>query len=344
MVITRTSGTIRPMAIRDLGGKSFKKNGVPAGEQAQPVDTTKNPVVKSSEAPPLSDEASARRLIGRDQTLRASKSSSSSIAGQLVAPGVRILPPPAKTSEETIPTVEPSRAARPDLVPHRGSAPPPRQFVGLEGPALIRALRKTTDDKVNLGYRPAREAMFGTTDNNKGIVEGVYTGRKVKTQRIPSAQGENGMNTEHAWPQSKGVKGTPARYDLHHLFPSNAFANSKRGSFPFGEVVKGQRWEEAGSKLGRNAAGTVVFEPRAEKKGDIARALFYVSTMYELAMTEAEENVLRKWHDEDPPSEEELERNTLIAEFQGNRNPFVDDPSLVHRIERFDGGLNADRG
>ena len=278
------------------------------------------------------------------------RASKAPVEGKLVAPGVRMSDAPQasraerrrqRREERTVPTgvtdVPPSRPARSDLIPGSGSAVAPRRLEGLEGPALIEAIRSGGQMTRQLGYRPAREAMFRVIDNVNGIVEGVYTGRKVRTEGIPSANGDDGMNTEHAWPQSKGVRGTPARYDLHHLFPTNAYANGRRGNFPFGVVAGGLRWEENGSKLGRDSSGRIVFEPREGTRGDIARALFYISTVYGLELPQHEEDVLREWHAAEPPDPAEIARNDEISRYQGNRNPFVDEPGLVDKIARFSG-------
>ena len=50
---------------------------------------------------------------------------------------------------------------------------------------------------------------------------------------------------------------------------------------------------------------------------------------------ESLENLLRKWHFEDPPDEWEEKRNDLIELIQGNRNPFIDQPDLVERVAGF---------
>jgi len=39
-----------------------------------------------------------------------------------------------------------------------------------------------------------------------------------------------------------------------------------------------------------------------------------------------------RWNREHPPTADELRRNDLVEKYQGNRNPFVDDPSLAERI------------
>jgi endonuclease I len=47
------------------------------------------------------------------------------------------------------------------------------------------------------------------------------------------------------------------------------------------------------------------------------------------------EAVLRKWHKDDPVDDEERDRNEKIMKLQGNRNPFIDYPELVDKINDF---------
>ena len=42
--------------------------------------------------------------------------------------------------------------------------------------------------------------------------------------------------------------------------------------------------------------------------------------------------MLLKWNEEDPVSDFEKQRNNIIEEAQGNRNPFIDFPQLAYRI------------
>ena len=50
---------------------------------------------------------------------------------------------------------------------------------------------------------------------------------------------------------------------------------------------------------------------------------------------EKKEDVLRMWHIMDPPDIWEMDRNSLIEQKQGNRNPFIDHPELVERVRDF---------
>jgi deoxyribonuclease-1 len=209
-------------------------------------------------------------------------------------------------------------------------SPSSSPYDGLKDKALIQALHDASAQHKDLGYNQARKIIFTALDNHEGRVKCVYTGREVTTDKIPNG---NDMNTEHTWPQSKGATG-PAKSDLHHLFPTDSKANSIRGSYPFGEV-KEVKWSQNGAKFGKDAQGQLVFEPPAEHQGNVARALFYFSTVYNKPIPPGDEAVLKKWNQADQVDAAEAARNSAIEGYQGNRNPFVDDASLAERVADF---------
>jgi hypothetical protein len=200
------------------------------------------------------------------------------------------------------------------------------------GDELLVALRELCAPHVRFDYGTARDVMYAHVDGNDGVVKDRYTGRNAPVKERNALEQEHKLNAEHTRPQSQGVGKTAARTDLHHLFPTDAEANNKRGNLPFGDVVT-VVWEKSGSKLGYDANGALVFEPPNDHKGDVARALFYVSAVYGLKVPPDEEKVIRAWHRRDPVDEGERQRNDRVALHQENRNPFVDDPDLVDRIE-----------
>ena len=231
-----------------------------------------------------------------------------------------------------------SRRATPRPVPTRPQGPggdsfqpgKPSRFDGLKDKALVQALRDAFARHKDLGYNQARKVIFTELDNHDGKVACVYTGRELRTNKIPNS---SDMNTEHTWPQSKGATGA-AKSDLHHLFPTDSKANSIRSSYPFGEV-KNVKWTQGGSKFGTDEAGRLVFEPPAAHKGNVARALFYFSTVYNKPIPAQDEAILKKWNVADKVDVAERTRNDVIERHQGNRNPFVDDASLAQRISDF---------
>lgn len=216
---------------------------------------------------------------------------------------------------------------------------------------LLRFLGRTASKGFHgLGYsKQAKKFLFGDVDlkeDSQGyFVLDVYCNYEIRQSVGPGKIPANEtMNVEHTWPQSKGAKAEPARGDLHHLFPADSKANSKRGNFPFGEIAGGsdarsnceisQSGKITDPKTGKSS-GVQGFEPPIEHRGNVARAMFYVSAKYRYEITEIEEYYLRKWHHDDPVDQEEISRNDRVESAQGNRNPFIDFPELESRIDNF---------
>ena len=83
------------------------------------------------------------------------------------------------------------------------------------------------------------------------------------------------------------------------------------------------------------SGGDNFFEPPKEHKGNVARALFYFSVKYKIAINDKEEEFLKRWDDLDPIDDEERARNDEIANIQMSRNPFIDFPNLADQISNF---------
>lgn len=184
------------------------------------------------------------------------------------------------------------------------------------------------------------------SDNPNGALPYEYT---LGDSQCGNYNGEGSCyNREHLWAQS-WAKGTKHETDLHHVYPTDGYVNARRGNYAFGEVTNATWTSLNGGKLGTctttGFSGTV-FEPIDEYKGDIARALMYVSVRYYTEdsnwgssdMTSGADilpwavTMLLHWHAEDPVSAKEIARNDAVYGIQGNRNPFVDHPEYAARI------------
>ena len=196
------------------------------------------------------------------------------------------------------------------------------------------------------------------TSMGRKVVECVYTGlRHVYQDPFIWWTGTNSgtLTREHtfaqSWMPSNGGTGSgwPAvggkevlEYnDMHNLFPADQTnANAVRSNNPFGVVLNATSTSPTGfGKLGTNANGVTVYEPRDEQKGDLARALFYMLVRYngernnQWRLPAGQDiNLLLQWHQQDPPSPIEIARNEYIFATQKNRNPFIDNPGWVNKI------------
>jgi endonuclease I len=232
---------------------------------------------------------------------------------------------------------EPACAAHLDS-PECGDDP----FVALEGlrdDALRAALLEEIDEHNAYSYTLARDVMYGIRDSIDifdGMVECVYTGVQVRPDRTRTPGGI--FQTEHSWPRSEGTEAEPAVSDIHHLFPALTEANQARSNHDYGETdCAGEAcsYERGGSRLGRNDRNYLVMDVRPERRGDVARAHFYVAVRYGLSIPDFEEDILRVWSLADPPDRRERTRNRRIEVHQRNLNPFVLHPSFVDQIDDF---------
>ncbi|MDZ4668885.1 MAG: endonuclease [bacterium] len=163
-------------------------------------------------------------------------------------------------------------------------------------------------------------------------------------------------NREHSFPQSWFAQASPMVSDMFHIYPTDGKVNGMRNNYPFGEVSTPTFTSLQGSKLGANITPgytAVTFEPINDYKGDLARSYFYMATRYHNLIASWQNNgnandvldgtafpaydawflnLLVKWHNQDPPTAKEINRNNAIYGYQNNRNPFVDSPQYVNRI------------
>ncbi len=218
--------------------------------------------------------------------------------------------------------------------------------------SLKQSISETFKKHSSVGYDSARIFLMGKfylINSNFGYaIKDVYCDREVNQNEFPAGgtpspnkvPSHDVVNTEHTWPQSRFNKQLDIgeqKADLHHLFPTDSQINSIRGSFKFGEVQKDLNVLKcSGPRFGTPSYSSErVFEPPQVHKGNVARALFYFSVKYKLAIEKNEEVILRKWHNEDPVDEEERLRNDEIEQVQHSRNPFIDYPELAAKISDF---------
>lgn len=234
---------------------------------------------------------------------------------------------------------------------------------GQSGEQLKTVLHTIIKDHSVQSYTPGVWTAFYTTDRKpNGKVWDMYSdvpgGTPDYEWTIGSDQCGNvgsgeGVcyNREHSFPRSWFGDASPMDTELFHIYPTDGYVNGKRGSYPYGEVSAPTWTSSNGSKLGPNItagySGTV-FEPIDEYKGDFARTYFYMATRYEDIIsnwnsvvldgssypvyTEWHLDMLIRWHEEDPISQKETDRNNAIYDIQHNRNPFIDHPEYVASV------------
>jgi endonuclease I len=192
--------------------------------------------------------------------------------------------------------------------------------------------------------------------------------------------GVGAYNREHTWPKSYGFPddgdSNSSYTDCHHLMLSDVAHNASRSNKPFRDCTAGCTEETTLFNDGRGGGSGVypgnsnwttgdftqgTWETWNGRKGDVARAIFYMDIRYEggthgttgfaepdLIITDNESlidasntgnnesvaymgmlSVLLQWHAQDPVDSREFFRNEVVYMFQGNRNPFIDHPEWV---------------
>lgn len=183
---------------------------------------------------------------------------------------------------------------------------------------------------------------------------------------------------EHSWPKSLGfpdmTRRNPAYSDCHHLFAAYGSYNGSRSNKPYGG--REMNAEDRRTTIENlNRGGSLTNEPFSSnysfsdvwqtwvgRRGDVARAMFYMDVRYEgeihdsigepnLVLTDTIGDirqldvwetggqahmgllsVLLSWHEQDPVDDMERRRNTIVYLFQGNRNLFIDHPEWVAAV------------
>ncbi len=210
---------------------------------------------------------------------------------------------------------------------------------------------------------------YKTTDavpNKSGYITWFYTGTEVKFSGFGGKGGQT--NREHVWPKDGGSafsETSECGSDAHHLRPTECNLNSTRGSKSFGEVEQSTQNVVNQNKSASYGDGTAdslcytsgsFFYPAAGYRGATARILMYVQTRWGNkfnlqfvdgaghSKTIGDFKTLMKWHLEELPTQEEINRNQAVYEIQGNRNPFIDHPEYAAYIYSEAGSYYANNG
>ena len=283
------------------------------------------------------------------------------------------------------------------LVATAASAQPPAGYydsVDTNNSTTLRnTLHSVVDDHTRFPYTASTTDTWDILNladedpNNTSNIIDVY--KNASYTKISGGVGA--YNREHSWPKSYGFPndGTDnsAYTDCHHLFLSDSGYNSSRSNKPFRDCNAGCSENTTDFNDGRGGGSGVypgnsnwttgsftqgTWEAWDGRKGDVARAMFYMDIRYEggihggtgfaepdLRLTDNEAlidssntgsneavaymgmlSVLLQWHQEDPPDSREIWRNNVVYSYQGNRNPFIDNPQyascLYENICNFD--------
>ena len=121
--------------------------------------------------------------------------------------------------------------------------------------------------------------------------------------------------------------------DVHNLRACDGNMNSSRNNRLYQDDAGNAHITSSGN-----------WYPGDEWKGDVARIIMYMYVRYpnqceataigigNTSFTTDMPDIFLVWNEEDPVSTYELQRNAILENIQGNRNPFIDNPYLATQI------------
>lgn len=145
----------------------------------------------------------------------------------------------------------------------------------------------------------------------------------------------------HSWMPTFDASLLPEYSDQHNLYPTNLQqANTPRSNLPLGEIAGSVVFSYLEGAVGEDSDGQLLYEPRAQQKGNAARAMFYMCAAYNgiggdtwALPSNQDQMILKTWHFADVPDSYEIARHELMFANQGNRNPFIDSADFVCYID-----------
>ena len=265
---------------------------------------------------------------------------------------------------------------------HAQAEPPPGYYdsVDTSSAATLRtSLHAVIDDHTRFPYSSSSTDTWNILEladedpANAANILDLYRNRSY----VKFGGGTGPYNREHTWPNSYGFPDDgPTNYpytDCHHLFLCDVGYNGDRANMPFGNCAAGATERVTDFNDGQGGGSGVfpgnsnwfngsVWQTWIGRKGDVARAIFYMDIRYEggtHGVTGASEpnlivtdnvaqivstgsnaavaymgllSVLVQWNAQDPVDDRERAHNDAVYGFQGNRNPFVDHPEWVNAL------------
>ena len=197
----------------------------------------------------------------------------------------------------------------------------------------ISDLEFSTSDNVLLVYGYDNNDGMFISDRLRGVFEKCNFSGCTATAGL--------WNREHVFAKSLANPSLETNFpgpgtDVHNLRAADSQKNTQRSNRLFIDD----------SGVDSRIINGDYFYPGDEWKGDVARIIMYMYLRYPSqceAMNSATgsanyspngdmPDVFLEWNEEDPVSALELTRNDVISSYQGNRNPFIDNPYLATLI------------
>jgi endonuclease G len=210
-----------------------------------------------------------------------------------------------------------------------------------------------------VAYSKARAHLYTWVDLQEDrMLQGVYTQAPISPEqlllkdliqslklddvRLPKRFRSNQfLNCEHIVPKSLFNEDKMGYSDLHHLITAEGATNTFRNNRPYRQLGEDEGRIGPDSLVDYITHGgkitTDFFEPK-NNKALVARATLYFLVCHKGKLSKevydkAAIQSLIAWSNAKKPSRYEQHRNEAIFELQGNRNPFIDFPEWVDKVD-----------
>ena len=178
--------------------------------------------------------------------------------------------------------------------------------------------------------------IYGWDDTDQSVIND-RTRNKQLTCSSSNCFGR--WNREHVYPRSLGTPNLGYEFagsDVHNLRSADSFVNETRSNRAF----------DFGSGTNSYITFGGFWYPGDEWRGDVARIIMYMYVRYPSQCAAVRvgtgptsysnfgdmPNIFLEWNMQDPVSQHEINRNNILQNIQGNRNPFIDNPYLATLI------------
>lgn len=206
---------------------------------------------------------------------------------------------------------------------------------------IITTFENSSNSNYTTTYRSANSHLEEADKDlsNPNNIMLIYNGASIRGVW----DGGGTWNKEHVWAKSlltfpsggkADTKTNGPGADLHNLRAANPSINSSRGNKPFA--------------YGSGSYGSVGsgWYPGDDHIGDVARIILYMNLRWGDSLANINDignlEMFLEWHFEDPVDDFEINRNNVIYDVQGNRNPFIDNPNFVYNIWGYQGTYHND--
>ena len=197
-------------------------------------------------------------------------------------------------------------------------------------------------------------SLADSSDADPSKIVLLYSGYVIDPGARDREYADGRWTREHAWPRSRAGGGMSTDApgigtDLHNLFAADHSVNSARNNRHFAYLPGGHQVVDKSPMAGNDGrldakTSRDAWEPPDFSKGVVARAVLYMACAYpdraRLVQGFSERpgelgnlTDILDWNDRFPPGPREKRRNDVVEQLQGNRNPFIDDPTLATDVE-----------